>query len=140
MFSPSRRHIFCLLATAYISLRNSWAVRAVQPGKRPARRAWRKAQYEVLLPLLWGGECALVLKYLQSLRQATGEVPPALEEAIRYLETQQDRLGNYEQWQAQGYPVGRGLVERAVAIVINLRMKNAVCDGNEPLGLLKSRR
>src|SRR5215471_1686742 len=31
------------------------AVRAVQPGKAPARRTWRKEQYEVLLPLLWEG-------------------------------------------------------------------------------------
>jgi hypothetical protein len=46
-------------------------------------------------------------------------VPPALEDAIRYLETQQDWVGNYE----QGYPVGSGLVERAVALVINVRMK-----------------
>lgn len=50
-------------------------------------------------------------------------MPPALEEAIRYLETQQDWLGNYARWQEQGYPVGSGLVERAVALVINIRMK-----------------
>jgi hypothetical protein len=99
------------------------AVRAVQPGKRPTRRAWRKAQYEVLLPLLWTGERAQALAHLDRLRSSSGEVPPALEDAIRYLETQQDWLGNYEQWQEQGYPVGSGLVERAVALVINLRMK-----------------
>jgi hypothetical protein len=46
-----------------------------------------------------------------------------LEEAIRYLETQKDWLGDYEQWQADGYPVGSGLVERAVTVVINMRMK-----------------
>lgn len=32
-------------------------------------------------------------------------------------------IGNDEQWQAPGYPVGSGLVERAVAVVINARMK-----------------
>lgn len=32
------------------------AVRSLQPAKRAARRAWRKEQYEGLLPLLWGGE------------------------------------------------------------------------------------
>ncbi len=32
-------------------------------------------------------------------------------------------MGNYQQWQADGYPVGSGLVERAVAVVINMRMK-----------------
>ena len=30
---------------------------------------------------------------------------------------------SYEQWQAQGYPIGSGLVERAVALLINTRMK-----------------
>ena len=99
------------------------AVRAVQPGKRPARRAWRKAQYEVLLPLLWTGERLGALTHLHCLRPSSGEVPPALEEAIRYLETQAEWMGNYQRWQEQGYPVGSGLVERAVAIVINVRMK-----------------
>ena len=28
-----------------------------------------------------------------------------------------------QQWREQGYPVGSGLVERAVALVINVRMK-----------------
>ena len=99
------------------------AVRAVQPGKHPARRAWRKAQYEVLLPLLWQGGREEALRHLQSLSPPLGEVPPALEDAIRYLETQADWIGNYQRWQEQGYPVGSGLVERAVAIVINVRMK-----------------
>lgn len=98
-------------------------VRAVQPGKGASRRAWRKAQYEVLQPLLWAGEREAALKQLQSLLPACGEVPLALLDAIRYLETQHDWIGNYEQWHEQGYPVGSGLVERAVAVVINLRMK-----------------
>src|SRR5512135_2491115 len=76
------------------------AVRAIQPGKRAARRAWRKEQYEVLLPLLWEGEREHALVHLHSLCPTTGEVPPPLEEAIRYLETQQDWIGNYQQWQA----------------------------------------
>ena len=99
------------------------AVRALQPGKHPARRAWRKAQYEVLLPLLWQGERDQALRHLGSLRPLLGEVPSPLEEAIRYLETQGDWIGNYQRWQEQGYPIGSGLVERAVAIVINVRMK-----------------
>jgi hypothetical protein len=99
------------------------AVRALQPGKHPARRAWRKRQYEVLLPLLWAGEREAALQHLQQLRPASGDGPPAWEEAIAYLETQQDWLGNYAHWQEQGYPVGSGLVERAVALVINVRMK-----------------
>lgn len=99
------------------------AVRALQPGKHPTRRAWRKQQYEVLLPLLWAGEHREALGHLRGLRPASGDVPLALEEAIRYLETQQEWLGNYAHWREQGYPVGSGLVERAVALVINVRMK-----------------
>jgi hypothetical protein len=98
-------------------------VRAVQPGKRATRRAWRKEQYELLLPLLWNGEREQALRHLQSLRPTTGEVPLPLEEAIRYLQTQHDWIGHYEHWQEQGYPVGSGMVERAVAIVIKARMK-----------------
>jgi hypothetical protein len=95
----------------------------VQPGKRAARRAWRKAQYEVLLPWLWQGEREQVLTHLQSLRPTTGEVPPPWEGAIRYLETQRDWMGNCQRRQEQGYPEGLGLVERAVAVVIDVRMK-----------------
>src|SRR5260370_29634782 len=39
------------------------------------------------------------------------------------LETQHDWLGNYKQWREQGYPVGSGQMERAVAVVINMRLK-----------------
>ncbi len=98
-------------------------MRSCQPGKRATRKAWRKEQYEVLLPRLGQGEREQALTYLQSLRPPSGEVPLPLEDAIRYLETQKDWMGNYEQWREEGYPVGSGLVERAVAIVINARMK-----------------
>jgi hypothetical protein len=86
--------------------------------------AWRKQQYEVLRPLLWQGQVDQALAHLQGLRPAEGQqVLPRLEEAITYLSTQRDWIGNYEQWRADGYPVGSGLVERAVAVVINARMK-----------------
>ncbi len=65
------------------------AVCAVQPGQRATRRAWRKEQYEVLLPLLWQGEREQALTHLQSLRPATGEVPRAHEETRHALETKQ---------------------------------------------------
>lgn len=32
-------------------------------------------------------------------------------------------MGSYEVWRKQSYPVGSGMIERAVAIVINRRMK-----------------
>jgi hypothetical protein len=99
------------------------AVRCLQPGKRAARRAWRKEQYEVLTPLLWEGKREQALAYLQRLRPSQGDVPAAFENAIQYLETQHDWMGDYQRWKEQGYPVGSGLVERAVAVVINVRMK-----------------
>lgn len=99
------------------------AIRALQPGQRAGRRAWRKEQYDVLFPLLWEGEREAALAYLGSLRPASADVPVAFENAVRYLHTQAHWMGNYQQWREQGYPVGSGLVERAVAVVINLRMK-----------------
>lgn len=99
------------------------AIRALQPGKRAVRRAWRKAQYDVLFPLLWEGEREAALAYLRSLRPTSADVPVAFANAVRYLHTQADWMGNYQQWCEQGYPVGSGLVERAVAVVINARMK-----------------
>jgi hypothetical protein len=46
-----------------------------------------------------------------------------LEEAITYVDNQREWIGDYQQWQEAGYPVGSGLVERGVAVVINPRMK-----------------
>jgi hypothetical protein len=59
------------------------AVRAVQPGKRAARRRWRKEQYEGLLPLLWEGKREQALLPWPSLCSTLGEVPPPLEDAIQ---------------------------------------------------------
>ncbi|HEU5383344.1 MAG TPA: hypothetical protein VFV38_48710 [Ktedonobacteraceae bacterium] len=39
------------------------------------------------------------------------------------MQTQRHWIGNDQAWREQGYPVGSGLVERAVAVVINMRMK-----------------
>jgi hypothetical protein len=76
----------------------------------------------VLLPLLCQGKREAASAYLQQLHPASGEVPPVLEEALRYLDTKRDWMRNYHHWLKQGYPVGGGLVERAIAVVINIRM------------------
>jgi hypothetical protein len=57
------------------------------------------------------------------LRPTHAEIPLAFEDAVRNLYTQRDWMGDYHAWKEQGYPMGSGLVERAVAVVINLRMK-----------------
>jgi len=43
--------------------------------------------------------------------------------AITYLEHQRPWIGSYEHWRKLGYPVGSGMIERAVGLVINRRMK-----------------
>jgi hypothetical protein len=96
------------------------AIRAARPGSR--RRAERQALYQVLREALWHGRLSVAREQLLALRPA-GELLEALEDAIRYLDTQQDWLGDYDSWRAAGYPIGSGLVERAVAILINVRMK-----------------
>ena len=61
---------------------------------------------------------------LRGLRREEGqEATRVLEEAIGYIEGQRAWLGNYGEWEAMGYPVGSGAVERAVEVVINKRMK-----------------
>ncbi len=46
-----------------------------------------------------------------------------IQKAITYLENQRPWIGSYEHWRKLGYPVGSGMIERAVALVINRRMK-----------------
>lgn len=73
---------------------------------------------------LWVGN---VDQALEGLRRLMADVPSEslkpLQEAIRYLENQRPWIGSYERWKSQGYPVGSGMIERAVALVINRRMK-----------------
>lgn len=100
------------------------AIRAVRPGQSKSAREFRKGQYEVLAPLLWQGQVDAALAQLQALRPGANQEPiDPLEEAISYLDKQRDWIGTYQQWQEAGYPVGSGLVERGVAVVINPRMK-----------------
>jgi hypothetical protein len=95
------------------------AVRAARPGKQ--HRDERKRLYRGLREQLWHGRVDDAVGTLVALR-GSEEVPP-LEAAIRYLHNQRDWLGDYEAWRQQGYPVGSGLVERQVELVINRRLK-----------------
>ncbi|MDQ3548650.1 MAG: hypothetical protein M3439_07495 [Chloroflexota bacterium] len=96
------------------------AIRAVHPGRsgRSARRslAWTLGDH------LWRGQVAEAREQLLTLRRVETTLE-ALEDAIGYLDTQHDWLGDYQAWQDAGYPVGSGLIERAVTIVSNRRMK-----------------
>lgn len=98
------------------------AVRAARPG--PLWRKERQECYQALSLALWQGQVEEACGQLRALR-ADPEAAPIqpLEAALTYLDTQRAWLGNYQRWQEAGYPVGSGLVERAVALVINRRMK-----------------
>ena len=93
-------------------------VRAARPGNR--HKAERKQLYEQLRELLWRGRVDEAIVVLVGLRDS--DEVGGLEEAIQYLHNQRDWIGDYEVWQAQGYPVGSGLVERQVELVINRRL------------------
>lgn len=100
------------------------AIRAVRPAQSQSAREWRKGQYEILSSVLWQGQIDVALAHLQALCPGANQEPiDPLEEAITYLDNQRDWIGNYQQWQEAGYPLGSGLVERGVAVVINPRMK-----------------
>lgn len=98
------------------------AVRAARPG--PKWRTVRRECYQVLKEALWHGQVEVARVQLHALRPAPLDPPiEALEAALTYLETQRAWIGNYQHWREMGYPVGSGLVERAVALIINRRMK-----------------
>jgi hypothetical protein len=98
------------------------AIRAALPGK--AKRAQRKELHAEVPARLWWGDVEGALASLVGLRPGEGAEPPAaLDEAIGYLHEQRDWLGNYARWRDEGLAVGSGLVERAVGLVINRRMK-----------------
>lgn len=89
----------------------------------PGQRDRRRATYRRVADELWAGEVDEATATLTALRDPA-QPCPALEDALEYLASQRDWLGDYAAWQAAGYPIGSGMIERAVAIVINWRMKD----------------
>jgi hypothetical protein len=98
------------------------AIRAACPG--PANRARRQELHQQIPDALWHGDVPTALAQLDALRPAAPAEPVAvLEDTLRYVEGQRRWLGDYAAWQRAGYPIGSGCIERAVAVVINWRMK-----------------
>ena len=95
------------------------AVRAARSGE--GNKAARKRLYQSLRESLWHGRVDEALSTLIGLRAAEQLKP--LEAAISYVHNQRAWIGDYEAWQQQEYPVGSGLVERQVELVINRRLK-----------------
>ncbi len=116
-------HATCILDWAHLWREVSHAITAAARAKALSEQA-REYQLHLHRSWLWHGGVDQALQGLRTL--ATGLPPESLkplQEAIRYLEHQRPWIGSYERWKAQGYPVGSGMIERAVAIVINRRMK-----------------
>jgi transposase-like protein len=99
---------------------------AVSVAARAKGLSQRQRDYQMYLHRTWlwlGG----VDQALQALRTLSTGLPAepleTVKKAITYLENQRSWIGSYEQWRTQGYPVGSGMIERAVSLVINRRMK-----------------
>lgn len=113
----------CILDWAHLWREISGALRAVGRAKQLSKPE-RDYQLSLYRCWLWQGCVDLALQGLRRLRTGLETEPlERLNEAITYLENQRDWIGSYEQWQEQGYPVGSGMIERAVSLVINRRMK-----------------
>jgi transposase-like protein len=114
----------CILDWPHLQRTIAKAVRAVGL-QREADQEWVKRQWRKLGDWLWKGEVEPVKAVLLQWQEELKGPPPlkALTAASTYLDSQRDWIGNYKQWRRQGYPVGSGLIERAVAVVINRRMK-----------------
>ncbi|WP_201380727.1 hypothetical protein [Ktedonobacter sp. SOSP1-52] len=82
---------------------------------------WLTEQIAEIKSWLWHAEVDQAIKRLQSW-QEKGE-GKALKAAVTYLQEQRDWIGSYEAWRQAGYPVGSGIIERAMSLVINWRMK-----------------
>jgi hypothetical protein len=85
--------------------------------------SWRSYQNTQMKEWLWQGQVEAAQARLQRLRAQQQEEGRALHDALTYLHEQRAWIGSYEQWKAQGLPVGSGIIERAVSLVINRRMK-----------------
>jgi hypothetical protein len=86
----------------------------------------RERDYQLYLhrSWLWHGNVDQALQGLRDLGQGLDAEPgEAIHKAITYLEHQRPWIGSYEHWRKLGYPVGSGMIERAVSLVINRRMK-----------------
>lgn len=73
---------------------------------------------------LWQGGVDQAVQGLRDLGTGLPAEPlETITKAITYLENQRRWIGSYEDWRKLGSPVGSGMIERAVTLMINRRMK-----------------
>jgi hypothetical protein len=113
----------CILDWAHLWREVSHAIRVAARAKSlsPQDRDALLSRHQCWL---WYGNVDQAVQGVRTL--ATGLPPESrdvVQKAITYFVNQRPWIGSYENWRKQGYPVGSGMIERAVAIVINRRMK-----------------
>jgi hypothetical protein len=98
------------------------AIRAARPGEQHRHERWQL--HRTVAAHLWRGEVDAAVAVLTALRPGAAAEPVApLDEAIASLTGQRAWVGDDQAWRDEGDPVGSGLVERAVELVINRRLK-----------------
>jgi hypothetical protein len=97
------------------------AIRAARPGA--PNKALRREAHQAIPALLWRGDAAGAITALAALPPPEAAPIPAVVDTLTYLHEQRDWIGDYAAWQEEGEPIGSGMVEREVALVINRRMK-----------------
>jgi hypothetical protein len=113
----------CILDWAHLWREVSHAIRvaarAMPLSARPRDYQWYLHRF-----WLWHGGVDQAVQGLRDLGKGLPDEPSeTVKKAVTYLEHQRAWIGSYEQWRKQGYPVGSGMIERAVTLVINRRMK-----------------
>jgi hypothetical protein len=98
------------------------AIRAARPGEQ--HRHERRRFHQTVAAHLWRGEVDAASAVLTALRPgADAEPVAAFDEAVAYLTGQWAWVGDDQVWRDDGDPVGSGMVERAVELAINRRLK-----------------
>ncbi len=113
----------CILDWAHLWREVRQAIQTAARAKLLSRRE-RDYQLYVHRSWLWHGGVDQAVQALRTLGTGLPAEPlETIKKAITYLEHQRGWIGSYEHWRKQGYPVGSGMIERAVSLVINRRMK-----------------
>ena len=113
----------CILDWAHLWREVSHAIRVAARAKSLSKRE-QDSQLTLHRSWLWHGEVDQALQGLRTLSTGLPAEPlEIMKKAITYLEHQRPWIGSYEHWRKLGYPVGSGMIERAVSLVINRRMK-----------------
>src|SRR5436190_3058389 len=113
----------CILDWAHLWREVRHAILVAARAKGLSQRE-RDDQLSLHRSWLWQGSVDQAVQGLHAL--GTGlpaEAGETIQQAIISLENQRPWIGSSEHWRKQGYPVGSGMIERAVAVVINRRMK-----------------